>query len=100
MPRPGALANGYSVLAAPPTWLFSSSTRTSSPWRASRTAATSPLCPAPQTMTSTSRDMGAHLTGDRPARRAATGHPVYGLASGMEPTLEQILADYDDAAPL
>src|SRR5690242_20690952 len=48
----GALANGYSVRQAPPTTSARSSTRTSSPARASRAAATRPLWPAPITTTS------------------------------------------------
>src|SRR3954447_11899605 len=50
--RSGALANGYSVRQAPPTTSARSTTRTSSPARASRAAATRPLCPAPITTTS------------------------------------------------
>src|SRR5947207_1093986 len=47
VPSFGALANGNSVLAAPPTIAFSSSTMTVNPARAKNTAATSPLWPAP-----------------------------------------------------
>src|SRR5437016_746114 len=49
---PGALAKGFSVRAAPPTASLSSSTSTSSPRRASKSAAVRPLCPAPTTTTS------------------------------------------------
>ena len=50
--RPGTRLKGRSVRAAPPATSFSSRTRTSSPRRASISAATSPLWPAPTTTTS------------------------------------------------
>ena len=49
---PGTFGNGFSVRVAPPITSAASSTSTSRPARASRTAETSPLCPAPTITTS------------------------------------------------
>src|SRR5690348_12938022 len=66
VPRPGALRNGRSVRAAPPTTACCSRTRTARPARARSSAATRPLCPAPTTTTS-ARSFGI-VRGYRPAR--------------------------------
>src|SRR4051794_23546431 len=52
VPSEGARENGRSVLHAPPTVALSSSTVTERPARASSTAATRPLWPAPMIRTS------------------------------------------------
>src|SRR5580700_1755806 len=69
---PGARANGRSVLHAPPMVAFSSRTVTFSPARARKTAATSPLWPAPTTMAC---KLPSQQQGDHAIGHLAVGRP-------------------------